>query len=104
MHGDMLTCVLYLYMILEWNYLHATLRIRVTLINFNSVEPHCDMLQFIADRDKVANLITIALHFQLEIYLAGRLEKVVFFLFFFCRNFSHSFCLTNFFFLSWTLC
>ncbi|MFH4976876.1 hypothetical protein AB6A40_003585 [Gnathostoma spinigerum] len=31
--------------------------------------------RFIADRDKVANLITIALHFQLDMYLAGRMEK-----------------------------
>ncbi|VDN54670.1 unnamed protein product [Dracunculus medinensis] len=31
--------------------------------------------QFIADREKVANLIGIALHFQLDMYLAARLEK-----------------------------
>uniref|UniRef100_A0A1I8ED25 SCD domain-containing protein n=1 Tax=Wuchereria bancrofti TaxID=6293 RepID=A0A1I8ED25_WUCBA len=30
---------------------------------------------FIADRDKVANLITVPLHFQLDMYMASRLEK-----------------------------
>lgn len=35
------------------------------------------LLQFIADRDKVANLVSIARYFQLDIYQAGRLEKVV---------------------------
>ncbi|VDD92871.1 unnamed protein product [Enterobius vermicularis] len=31
--------------------------------------------RFIADRDKVANLVSIARYFQLDIYQAGRLEK-----------------------------
>ncbi|KAL3985546.1 STAG domain family protein [Acanthocheilonema viteae] len=31
--------------------------------------------RFIADRDKVANLITVPLHFQLDMYMASRLEK-----------------------------
>uniref|UniRef100_A0A0N4WR31 SCD domain-containing protein n=1 Tax=Haemonchus placei TaxID=6290 RepID=A0A0N4WR31_HAEPC len=31
--------------------------------------------KFIADRDKVANLITLPLNFQLDIYMAGRLEN-----------------------------
>ncbi|KJH51333.1 STAG domain protein [Dictyocaulus viviparus] len=31
--------------------------------------------KFIADRDKVANLITIPLNFQLDMYMAGRLEN-----------------------------
>ena len=34
------------------------------------------MQKFIADREKVANLITIPLYFQLDMYLAGRLENV----------------------------
>ncbi|OZC07917.1 hypothetical protein X798_05024 [Onchocerca flexuosa] len=31
--------------------------------------------RFIADRDKVANLITVPLYFQLDMYMASRLEK-----------------------------
>ncbi|VDK69070.1 unnamed protein product [Litomosoides sigmodontis] len=31
--------------------------------------------RFVADRDKVANLITVPLHFQLDMYMASRLEK-----------------------------
>uniref|UniRef100_A0A0N5AWQ1 SCD domain-containing protein n=1 Tax=Syphacia muris TaxID=451379 RepID=A0A0N5AWQ1_9BILA len=33
------------------------------------------LYRFIADRDKVANLVSIARYFQLDIYQAGRLEK-----------------------------
>uniref|UniRef100_A0A1I7XVF4 STAG domain-containing protein n=1 Tax=Heterorhabditis bacteriophora TaxID=37862 RepID=A0A1I7XVF4_HETBA len=36
---------------------------------------YLNFFQFIADRDKVANLITLPLSFQLDMYMAGRLEN-----------------------------
>ena len=42
--------------------------------------PTCPLIvqKFSADREKVANLMSIPLYFQLDMYLAGRLENVRF--------------------------